>query len=66
MDPTLALQATEPTTPVEVVGAAARRHQPAQMAPHVAETMRRVHAQLRSGRAPSYESLMAFGAPVSR
>jgi hypothetical protein len=29
----------------------------------VAETMRRVHAQLRLGRAPSFESLLALGEP---
>ena len=34
--------------------------------PQVAETMRRVQAELRSGGTPSYESLLAFGAPSSR
>jgi hypothetical protein len=29
----------------------------------VAETMRRVHAQLRGGRAPSFEALLALGEP---
>jgi hypothetical protein len=30
----------------------------------VAETMRRVHEQLRGGRAPSFEALLAFGEPA--
>jgi hypothetical protein len=29
----------------------------------VAETMRRVHAQLRGGRAPSFEAMLALGEP---
>ncbi|GGI04199.1 hypothetical protein [Egicoccus halophilus] len=32
----------------------------------VAEVMRRVHAQLRAGTAPSFESLLAFGEPRAR
>jgi hypothetical protein len=30
----------------------------------VAETMRRVHEQLRGGSAPSFEALLAFGEPA--
>lgn len=30
----------------------------------VGEVMRRVQGQLRSGRAPSYEALLAYGAPT--
>jgi hypothetical protein len=30
----------------------------------VAETMRRVHEQLRGGSTPSFEALLAFGEPV--
>jgi hypothetical protein len=30
----------------------------------VAETMRRVHEQLRRGAAPSFEALLAFGEPA--
>jgi hypothetical protein len=30
----------------------------------VAETMQRVHEQLRQGAAPSFESLLAFGEPI--
>jgi hypothetical protein len=30
----------------------------------VAETMRRVHDQLRSGAAPSFEALLAYGEPA--
>jgi hypothetical protein len=30
----------------------------------VADTMRRVHEQLRRGAAPSFESLLAFGEPA--
>jgi hypothetical protein len=30
----------------------------------VAETMRRVHEQLRAGRAPSFEAMLAYGVPA--
>ncbi|HSK23586.1 MAG TPA: hypothetical protein VK906_10440 [Egicoccus sp.] len=32
----------------------------------VGEVMRRVQGQLRNGRAPSFEALLAFGAPADR
>ncbi|MBS3942251.1 MAG: hypothetical protein KG028_14930 [Actinobacteria bacterium] len=32
----------------------------------VGDVMRRVQGQLRSGRAPSFEALLAFGAPAER
>ena len=37
----------------------------APLPPLVADTMRRVHAELRNGGTPSYESLLVFGAPGS-
>lgn len=36
---------------------------PAAVACPVAETMRRVHEQLRAGRAPSFEAMLAYGVP---
>jgi hypothetical protein len=47
--PTVAPAATAPGPTVEHV---------------VAETMRRVHEQLRGGSAPSFEALLAFGEPA--
>lgn len=32
----------------------------------VADTMRRVHEQLRSGTAPSFEAMLAYGVPETR
>lgn len=29
----------------------------------VAETMQRIHAELRAGRAPSFEAMLAYGVP---
>jgi hypothetical protein len=34
-----------------------------QVPPAVAATMRRVHAELRAGGAPSFEALLAYGEP---
>ncbi|MBW3620908.1 MAG: hypothetical protein KY461_11730 [Actinobacteria bacterium] len=37
---------------------------PAAPACPVADTMRRVHAELRAGRAPSFEAMLAYGVPA--
>jgi hypothetical protein len=63
-----------------VVGASRAAHHPAMAEPSstvtpaaaagppvehvVADTMRRVHEQLRRGSAPSFEALLAFGEPA--
>jgi hypothetical protein len=60
MEPAPASHTTGQPTYGEVERAVAGAS-PAPMATHVAETMRRVHAQRRNGAAPSYESLMALG-----
>lgn len=39
------------------------RTTPASACP-VADTMRRVHAELRAGRAPSFEAMLAYGVPA--
>jgi hypothetical protein len=64
MDPTRAAHATDLATHGEVEGVVVGSS-PAPMTPHVADTMRRVHAQRRNGAAPSYESLMALGLAAS-
>jgi hypothetical protein len=45
-----------PTSPAAV--------RPAAVESVVAETMRRVHEELRRGTAPSFEALLAFGEPA--